>query len=52
MTEAELEKLIEDSGVGKRTAKKLREAARGASKPATSTGHGAPAEDRIPVDVL
>ncbi len=61
MTENELEQLITTSGVGSRTAKKLRDAFNaseggtdaGASptRPA-SRGHGAPSANRTPVAVF
>ncbi len=62
MDESELEQLIRTSGVGPRTASKLREARRSlggesnddkssASKAATR-GHGAPSANRTPVATL
>jgi hypothetical protein len=52
MTEQELERLIRDSGVGGRTAKKLRDAAKRQTGPTVSAGHGAPSADTTPVVTL
>ena len=52
MTEAELNQLISDAGIGPRSAKKLRDAnakRRGTATTPASAGHGAPSIDRTPV---
>ena len=62
VNEKELENLIERSGVGSRTARKLREANKGTTTTGAAgskssgekakrspKGHGAPSEDRTPV---
>lgn len=61
MKKDELERLIEESGVGSRTANKLRRAydrqhgsstpasSQRASRPSGGSGHGAPAQDQTPL---